>query len=439
MIKVNQTQASPVQKAAGRNIRASVLLMAAVLGWSGYAQAFGPSLTPPPPPGTVVNQIGNAAQGAVATVDQFFGSIKNKTIDGAHQIDNWKNDASRAAAKKVADFTACPSPDAQNLYNDLKKKRSEATRTRDAARKADQDAQNALNNCKRSLPELLCRQAYDPLPFKGYAEGAQVAINELSYAMNILTTLKCPAGCDKPAVVVYPTLDVQRGNPITPSMEVCTDFDPGSFTASFGESNGELKATQTAKLPKCRKTARIAPEFCSRWDVNALLPQLKGARVVPDQVNLGDISVNVPSKKIRIVDAIETVPCGQSVNLCTRLKGNVTLNFDTGADPLQILNGVPAANCAQSTTIACTQPPFGVGAHWKDIDVPDLEHVKLGWSGMGFKPGSIEINVQAGKFDLKCAQTKRLSLPTPRFEVVTKRADLGVCLLPRLVPVVANP
>ena len=41
-----------------------------------------------------------------------------------NQINQWLNDANNAAKKTVSDFTSCPSPAAQNLYNDLKSKRT---------------------------------------------------------------------------------------------------------------------------------------------------------------------------------------------------------------------------------------------------------------------------------------------------------------------------
>jgi hypothetical protein len=170
-----------------------------------------------------------------------------------------------------------------------------------------------------------------------------------------------------------------------------------------------------------------------------VLPYLKEAKGELPQVKLGDVTLQVPTRKVHIIDGLETVTCGTQLAVCTRLKGTVTLNFDTGGDAWQALAAVPDANCATKTTVACTQPPFGIGPHYRDIEVPDPKHAKLIWNGPDFKKGSMDIDLEGGKFKAKCDEYKKVALPTPKFEVVTKRLDLGYCILPRLVPLVSNP
>src|SRR5664279_442232 len=153
-----------------------------------------------PDVGKAINQ---AAGSVKKGVDDFFSDVKNRTIAGANQIDQWRRDADAAARKKVTDFASCPSPDAQRLYDELKGKRDQAQATRNQAAQAVADADAALANCMRTWPDgpngvpaSPCRATYGGLPFKGIRDSAQAAVDSLNAAMNALKALKCIAGCD---------------------------------------------------------------------------------------------------------------------------------------------------------------------------------------------------------------------------------------------------
>ncbi len=98
-------------------------------------------------------------------LSRFFGGVKDKVIAGADNVNKWKSEGEAAARKTVSDFASCPSPAAQQLYDDLRSKRQQLANTKATAEQADRDAQAARDNCKRTTGlNAQCDAAYTRLP-----------------------------------------------------------------------------------------------------------------------------------------------------------------------------------------------------------------------------------------------------------------------------------
>jgi hypothetical protein len=116
---------------------------------------------------------------------------------------------------------------------------------------------------------------------------------------------------------------------------------------------------------------------------------------------------------------------------------------------LATLRSVGQAQCAQTTTIGCSQPPLGIEPTWTNLNLPDLARAKLRVTeapGPGAKTpvgmvrgGSIELDFSAPALRAACEQWEPLALPNPRLQVSVRTAHSEICALPRTGPLVANP
>jgi hypothetical protein len=430
-----------------------------------------------------INQIGKAVdQAAGATkkaAEDFFSDVKNRVIAGANQLDQWRRDAAAAAQKKAADFASCPSPDAQRLYDDLKAKRNQAQTTRDQAARALSDADAALANCLGTWPDgpggfpaSPCRATYGGLPFRGIRDSAQAAVDSLNAAMNALKALKCIAGCNRTAGVDYPSCALAGapgGGPVHVSVngptvsggiggahpsqiggsalglgngfDVCVEWDPGSFKPVWNPGPDGVQAGVDVKFPKCKRTVHVPGSICTSWDVTLVLPKLKELRLVPPDVQPGDLKIEFATQTIAYVTVEQAPACTQEAALCTGVStGLVTM--PSASLPLDLARTLGPL-CVDKTFVGCLQPAFGLNVVSKTASVPDPSQGTVSWKGPKLKsPGSIKIDFTRPEFSIACRQhgpgpnTGGL----PSVSCSTKHLDLPfLCLEPRWGSVVGNP
>jgi hypothetical protein len=158
--------------------------------------------------------------------------------------------------------------------------------------------------------------------------------------------------------------------------------------------------------------------------------------LVPPEVTLPDVSINVPTKDVKVVSGLTEDTCAQPITICKRING--TINFDSGADPLSSL---PRTNCLETVEVGCANPPFKLKPTFTSIQVPDIAKTTISWKGLKIKPGSIVVDMSRPEFRATCKSTTAPSVPGPpgpSFQ--TGGIDLPfACLQPRIEKVVANP
>ena len=425
-----------------------------------------------PDVGKAINQGTGAAKKAV---DDFFSEVRNRTIAGANQLDQWRRDAAAAAQKKATDFASCPSPDAQRLYDELKGKRDQAQATRNQAAQALADADAALANCLRTWPDgpngvppSPCRASYGGLPFRGIRDTAQSAVNELNAEMNVLKALKCITGCNRNAGVDYPSCTLAGapgGGPVhvnvsgataaaaRPAMvgssalasgsgfDVCVEWDPGSFKPVWNPGPDGVQAGVDLKYPKCKRTVHVPGTICTSWDINLIFPKLKELKLVPPDVQPGDLKIELATQTISYVTVEQAPSCGQEAVLCT----GVTTGFVVM--PPAILPADLARSlgplCRDRTFMGCLQPAFGLNVVTKTASVPDPSQGTVSWKGPKLKsPGSVKIDFTRPEFSIACRQQGPgpNTGGAPSVNCSTKHVDLPfLCLDPRWGSVVGNP
>lgn len=378
-------------------------------------------------------------------LNQFFKDLTNKTIEGADQLNNWLNDARDNARKTARDFTDCPSPVAQRIYDELKNKREKAIGVRDAAERENSRAEQAERECERSpganIPGYvaLCRTAYNGLPFRGIKDTANSVIGAIDYALAVLRGLKC-VKCDGNGslAITVPTLEkwelTRPSSP--PSIEVCTRWE-GNFSYSVGTEG--LSAQVRDALPRCTRKQRI--NFCD-WDITLLVPELKRLNIVPPNTVSVRIE-SIPTKRIEVITGLRQDNCREQLRLCTRVAGSVTVPFDTGSDPINSLRSAMAsieANCQEQTSVACTDPPFGLTPITSTIDVPDYSRVRISWETPCGPAPAIEVDLTQRNFHLACKST--CAPPLPGLPVATFGQRVirfpFICANSRTVNVVQN-
>lgn len=395
-------------------------------------------------------------------VSQIFNDIKNRVIDGADKLQEWKNAATSAATKKATDFTDCPSPAAQDLYNDLTEKKRQAVAVYDLAHQADLDAQKARDDCKsKTHLDAACNTAYTNLTFQATANTANGVITSMNAALGVLKALKCPQGCNRTARIVYPTIEfgekrignLQKSSPlpiIYPSstgraiitnaapialvndITYCSAWKSGSFWANWDSGNGEFGGGFQAKLPQCAKTNTIS--VCSDYDLELLLPKLQKLSLVPPDVSVSDLQVSIPNKDVTVFTGVNQATCNRPIKIAK--SASVTLNFDLSTNPLSILTG----QGGEMVEIGCAEPAFGLAPVSSNVSIPDLTKVKISWAGLKVKGGSIQVDMTKPEFKGTCKKGCPYDLKAPTVDNIGKGyLDLpSVCLEPRLVDLVTN-
>jgi hypothetical protein len=423
--------------------------------------------------------IGKAIDQGVGTVkkaaEDFFSDVKNRVIAGANQVEQWRNDARAAGRKTVTDFASCPSPDAQALYDDLKGRRDQAQATRNQANQAVTDADAALRNCLGTWPDAPglpspCRATYTGLPFKGIRDSAQAAVDALNAAMNALKALKCITGCNRTAGVDYPSCALAgapAGGPVNVNVggmtaaaahpaaignsalalnqgfDVCVEWDPGSFKPVWNPGADGVQAGVDVRFPKCKRTVHIPGSICTSWDVTLVLPKLKELRLVPLDVQAGDLKIEVATQNISYVTVGSAPSCSQEAVLCTGLRPGLIMKAVLGGGPLELVRTMGSL-CQDKTFVGCLQPAFGLVVVNKTASVPDPSQGTVSWKdrGMKLKGGSTKIDFTRPEFAIACRQQGPgpNTGGVPSLNCSTKHVDLPfLCLDPRWGNVVGNP
>jgi hypothetical protein len=388
---------------------------------------------------------------AQPNIGQFFNNLKNKVIANADKLGNWKNEAENALRKTAKDFTDCPSPAAQNLYDDLKAKLEQAKETERLANEADREAQTARDNCKRiTRMNAQCDASYNGLTFKATADAARAAADSLQKAINALKALKCANGCQKNAQIIYPTftfgertmnvVDIARvpappfGNLLVPYMNeitYCTNWRRGSFWANWNSGNGEFDANFHLRLPKCEKNETV--RGCSEWDLTLLLPQLQKLKIIPANITAPDLKVKIPNREVNVISDVKKVNCTKPIKVPKR--ASVTLNVELSSNPLEVLSG----QGQEMVEIGCAEPAFGLEPETSKATVPDLTKARISWKGITVKAGYIEIDLSKPEFRAACKKGFPSSLKVPTVTVGNGYLDLPyACLQPRMVDLIAR-
>ncbi len=376
-------------------------------------------------------------------INQAFQAVSQTIINNAEKINQWKNEALAAAQKTVRDFTGCPSNAAQTLYNNLKNKRSSLQQIIAAANLADQQAQAARQTCRNTVPNTAafrtaCDLAYNNLPFAGIKAAAQVALNAVNAAINVLKNLKCISGCNKTASLVFPTVSIQAGEPQTVDITICTQWQPGQFTFNSDAGNGELSASVLAKLPKCKATTTFRLAGCE-WRLDVLLDNLKRIRVIPPEVELRQVNLDIPTTRVRYISGINQT-CSQPLRVCKQFTASGTVTFELGSNPIASLQSAlqsVTGNCTQEITVGCLNPPFGLTPVYSTIQIPDPTKARITWEGARIKPGSITVDLT--KFRSACTP-KPLKIPgPPQINIGKQVVNFPfLCLQPQFRNLVAN-
>jgi hypothetical protein len=394
-------------------------------------------------------------------INSFFGSLKNKVIAGADQLTQWKNAAEAAARKTVSDFTDCPSPAAQNLYNDLKNKLNQAREVKRQAEEADNQAQAARDRCKQQFPAFKpqCDTAYNGLSFKATAAAAAGTIASLEAAINAMKNLKCASGCNRNGKVLYPlfqtatvagtmaavgpigttaivggaTLAATATNTGTKmEFSYCSTWKPGKFEANFDSGGGQFDARVRGQLPSCQETKNLS--CCKEWDMALVLPKLKSLNLIPPDVSVSDITISIPDKTVTHISGVKGANCSQSVKLCKR--SSVTLNLNASSNPLT----ATTSGCQEWVDIGCASPAFGLEPITTTTTVPDITKVKISWKGVKVNSGQVVVDMTRAELRGTCKTgcTIGINVPPDPIASVGNQILEWVCLDPRFVSVVAN-
>ncbi len=379
-------------------------------------------------------------------INQAFQAVSGTVIQFANNVNTWKTQAQQAANKTASDFTSCPSPAAQTLYNDLKDKQSKLQTIINQATAADQQALIARGNCFASVPntpafKAACSAAYNNLPFLGIKSSAQAAKTAVDNALNVLKALKCISGCSKNARAVFPTVGVQPGKPQPgPSITVCTQWKAGQFSYNLDAGNGELDAGVHAKLPSCAKTQTYPLTGCD-WQVSVLLPELKRLRLVPPDVQVRDVTITIPNTTVSVLTGFNQ-SCTQPLEVCKTISGSGNFTFSLGSNPIASLNSAMqsvSAQCTQKVTVGCLNPAFGLNPVFSNIGIPDPTKAKITWGGLTAKPGSITVDLSAREYSIAC-RAKPLAIPgLPTVTIGKQVVEFPfLCLTPQWKNLVAS-
>jgi hypothetical protein len=400
-------------------------------------------------------------------INQLFSSLRNKVIADADKINQWKTEAENAARKTVSDFTDCPSPAAQNLYNDLKQKKQKSETVKSTAEQADKDAIAARDECKRKTGmNAQCDSAYNGLSFKATAAAATATINALNNAMNVLKNLKCSSGCNRTGKLIFPKAELVTTAAAAPQnpgqmvmatanvmstvnssisgtnykmdIDYCSAWQPGYLHANWDAGNGEFSGEVRGGFPKCKETKKVP--CCTEWDLAVVLPKLKSLNLIPPSIQFGEITISVPNKNINLITGVKTSNCSQPVKVCKRLQQTgLFINLTPNNSPLNI--SLANYTCAEWIDVGCSSPAFGLEPINGTASVPDITRTKFIWRDAKGATGEVIVDMTRGEFRGTCKKGCPTGVSVCPDPIIKKLADVldWVCLEPRFVNVVANP
>ena len=384
-------------------------------------------------------------------IGQFFNNLKNKIIANADKLTGWNNDAENALKKTAKDFTDCPSPAAQNLYDDLKRKLEQAKETERLANDADRQAQEARENCKRTTHlNNQCDASYNSLSFRATAGAAKATAESLQKAINALKALKCANGCNKTGQIIYPTFQLGEKTmnvvdvakvpappfgyvpvPYMNEITYCSVWRRGSFWLNWNSGNGEFDADFHLRVPRCEKTETV--RGCSEWDFSLLLPQLQKLKIIPLNITAPDLKVEIPNRDVNVISDVKKVNCAKPTKVPK--KATVTVNVELSSNPLDVL----PKQGQEMVEIGCAEPAFGLEPVTSKATIPDLTKARISWKGITVRAGYIEIDLSKPEFKAACKKGFGSSIKVPTVNIGKGYLDLPyVCLQPRFIDVVAK-
>jgi len=398
--------------------------------------------------GDAVRETGEqAAQAAVELAFAAYKALASTAEPLVDDFNTWREDAQQGAAQGFEDFAGCPSNAAQSVYNELSSKKADAEAALITAEDIKDQAELAHQSCKETTPASyghLCDTTYNTLSIHATIGVIEATIASLDSALVVLAALECPAGCDQSVVVTAPLIDVRPGRPVRTripgrvDMDVCTQLDLGSFGYDVGEATrGNVFRAAEFEAPSCGRTERIS--FCSNYDVEAVLPALQRLRIVPPSVEPGQLTIDVPTRTVSVPVGVRPTRCRQPINVCTAVRGNANLDFDSSQSLLEVMGEV---RCSRQTAIGCSSPPFGLRVDSRRVTIPDPQRTTVSWRGPRIRPGEVEVDFTRGRLALRCRPDRdfQLDIPTPP-RVVVRSQDYELpylCMQSRWTDLVAN-
>jgi hypothetical protein len=381
---------------------------------------------------------GAGAQNIEAIVAKVFAAL---VAQGERDLEQQEREmafvkARIAAVRKTADaYVGCPSPAAQTHYDDLGRSRQQAVVIRDTAQAAELQAAQALASCRQLTGNSpACGAAHSTLPFTVQRTTAVAAIASIDGALTALRSLKCVSGCGQTAKITVPNASVKSGGTVSQPVaaNVCTQWDLGGFGASpSAVLSGNTAQMANIEPPHCSRRENIP--LCTRWNVSVLLPKLKELRLVPGDVQVPNVDLQIPMRTIQVVSGVEPARCATPIRVC-KPAGMTQIN--QGQNALSVTAGV---SCTEQLTLGCANPPFALQPVYSRVQVPDLQRATIRLVGGRFTPGQITVDLTRPEFQAACGGTD-ITLPLPpTVQLSFQTVDLPfMCTQPTLVNLVAN-
>jgi len=372
-------------------------------------------------------------------VQQAFGTVSGSTLPVLNQLNTWRTSAEQWGEQTASDWGSCPSPAAQQSYNQLQTWRSNVAAATTQANQVLQQAQDARQSCNELTGNsLLCGSTFNDLPVHGWLATLGATEASLFASMTAMRQLKCTDGCRRTASLPVPTVEVEPNgsytfrNPGILSAEVCTRMDMGEVGFNPGAvASANLSQIVEVEAPSCSRSETLS--ICTNWDLDGLLAQLQRLRLVPPSV--GTINVNVPNRTIDVVSGVRRARCRRPLQVCVP-NGELTIS----ANPLEGLFLETDGQCNGRLEVTCQDPPFGLEPAMQRTEVPDLTQAEVTWTGR--RPGRIIVDLTRRDFQGLCLGGGRTALRIPRPPTVSMgRTSLDLpflCTQPNLRDVVAN-
>jgi hypothetical protein len=372
-----------------------------------------------------------------AIVDKLFAPFKAIVVPHANQFGPWLTEAIEVAKREAAYYGGCPSPAAQSQYDRLKTRRQQTVEAREMAQSAMEQAARALQDCRNSTGNSpLCGASYTTLPFAGQYAAAESLVKALDASITAMRSLRCVSGCGQTARISVPTASIKPGGTVSQQLvinDVCTQWDRGGF----GVNPTAILSGNTAQManiepPHC--AARENIPVCTRWNISLLLPRLRDLRLVPPEVQIGNIDLQVPMRSLRIVNGVSPTACSTPLRIC---RPNGILEVNQGQNAFTVTAG---GSCTDFITVGCQEPPFGLQPTYATVQVPDLARATVRLVGGRFTPPQFSIDLSRPEFQAACGGSD-ITLPLPpTIQLSSQTVDLPfLCTRPTWVNLVSNP
>ncbi|MEO0558316.1 MAG: hypothetical protein AAF170_09045 [Bacteroidota bacterium] len=373
-------------------------------------------------------------------VQQAFAAVRGRTLPVLNQLRTWKRDADRWGRQTAEDWGSCPSPGAQQSYDQLGAWRTNVAAAIGTANQVLQEAQAANQSCKDVTGnDALCNLTFNELPVHGWITSLTATEASLQASRTAMRQLQCVDGCRRTASLPVPTAQIEPGgfytfrNPGILRAEVCTRMDMGEIGYNLSAiASANLAAIVEVEAPSCARSETLS--ICTNWDMDGLLAQLQRLRLVPPGV--GSINVSIPNRTLETVSGVRQARCRRPLQVCVP-DGELTIS----ANPLEGLFLETDGQCNGRLEVTCQDPPFGLEPVMRRDEVPDLTQAEVTWTGR--RPGRIIVDLTRPDFQRLCLGGGRTALRIPRpprISMGRTRLDLPfLCTQPNLRDVIANP